>query len=134
VPWLAVPHAKPHQLTRRPFPPAQTGLGQGVAIASIISGILGPVAQAGSDIYRTREEGKVAKSELKQRGVEFAQLQELQKLQLEAQERQYRLGQEAAIQQSQLRIAAAQRMGPYAIGGAAVVVGGVLMVMLLRKN
>lgn len=113
-----------------PFPPQ--GLGQGAAIASVITGIIGPLASAGTDIFRTREEGKIAKKELKQRGVEFAQLQELQKLQLEAQERQQRLAQQAAIQQSQLRAATFQQTAPYVVGGVALVVGGVLVVMLIR--
>ena len=127
MPWIA----NPHRAARR-FYPAQQGLGQGFEIASIITGILGPVAQAGTDIYRTREEGKIAKKELQQRGVEFAQLQELQRLQLEAQERLSRLAQEAAIQQSQLRTSAFQQTAPYVAGGVALVVGGILMVVLLR--
>ena len=93
------------------------GLGQ----AEIIAAILGPVVTGGADIYRTSEESKLSKSELKRRAIEFAQMSQFQKERAEAADQARLVAQHLDMQQRALRGAWWERNLPL-IAGAAVLV------------
>ena len=96
---------------------------QGLGQAEIVAAILGPVVTAGADIYRTREESRFSKSELKQRGKEFAADSELRREQLRAAEIAQIMQQRAAMQSQALR-------GAWWQGNLPLIVGGSLLAVL----
>ena len=93
------------------------GLGQ----AEIVAAILGPVVTGGADIYRTHQEGKISKEELKQRQREFVELSRLQQEQLEARERSDIVRRHSDLQQRALSSAWWQRNLPLFIGGGLLI-------------
>jgi len=89
------------------------GLGQ----AEVIAALVGPLVQGGADIYRTVEESKAAKKELKARQQEALIAQTTERERLAALERQSALATAAAIRQSQASQAFWAQYMPYIFGG-----------------
>jgi hypothetical protein len=94
------------------------GLGQ----AEILAAIIGPLATGGADAYRTYEEGRYSKKELKQRKVEFAQMSQLERERFEAADRARLVAQHTALQQKALRGAWWERNLPLIVGGSVLAV------------
>jgi len=89
------------------------GLGQGEVIAALV----GPLVQGGADIFRTIEESKASKKELKARQQEALIAQTTERERLAALERQGALATAAAIRQSQASQAFWAQYMPYIFGG-----------------
>lgn len=94
--------------------------------ADVVAAIVGPLATGGADVYRTYEEGRLGRKELKQRKREFKQLSQLYEKQQEAAERQQALAAAAKIRQEQIRSAQQARVAPYLLGAAAI--GGLALI------
>ena len=109
---------------------AQSGLGY----AQVVAAILGPLVEGGASIYSTAAGAKTSKAELKQRKVEFAGQQELNKQALEAQQRQFSLAQRAAIQQAQIAQASAERNAPYIVAVVGLAVLGFISASALKPK
>jgi hypothetical protein len=97
----------------------------GGAIATVIGSAIGPLAQAGADVYATHQDTKIQKRELKQREAEFARMQELARKQLLAQERQATLERHAALQRAKIYGYWTTSNMPYVVGGVALIVLGI---------
>jgi len=93
-----------------------SGLGQGEIIASLV----GPLVQGGADIFRTIEEGKTVKKELKQRQQEALIAQTSEREQLSAMERQQALATAVSLRQTQASQAFWSQYMPYIFGGVGV--------------
>ena len=106
------------------------GLGQ----AEIVAAILGPLVTGGADIYRTSEEGKFSKDQLKQRQREFEASAKFQQEQFEAEERARIMGRHAAVQQSAIRSAWLQQNMPLIIGGGLLIALGLAAALGSRRK
>lgn len=89
--------------------------------ADVIAAIVGPLATGGADAYRTYEEGRYSKKELKQRKVEFAQMSQLEKERFEAEQRAQLVAQHAETQRKALQGAWWERNLPLIVGGGVLV-------------
>jgi hypothetical protein len=108
--------------------------GMGSVVATVIASAIGPLAQAGADVYSTHEGSKIQKKELKQREAEFARLQDLARRQLLAQERQAILSRQTSLQQAKIWGYWATQNMPYVIGGVALVVLGLTASRTLGRS
>jgi len=93
--------------------PAQSGLGY----AQVVSAILGPLVTGGADIYRTSQESKISKDELKQRRREFEAQAQLAQETLEAQERAQLIATHVTLQQKAASQAWWSQNMPMIVGG-----------------
>jgi len=105
------------------------GLGQ----AGVIAAILGPVVSGGADAFRTYEESRLSKKELKQRQLEFAQMSKLKRDMAEAQSRNALMAQQISLQKSSMRGAWWQQNLPLIAGGVVLVALAVAAVSVGRR-
>ncbi len=106
------------------------GLGQ----AEIVAAILGPVVTGGADIYRTSQESKLRKKELKYQAAEFVERSKFQREQLEAHERAQIIARHSATQQAALRSAWWDRNLPLVVGGGALIALGLAAVATRKRG
>jgi hypothetical protein len=92
--------------------------------AAAIAAITGPLAAAGSDIYRTSSDSKQNRKELKQREREFQALIPV----YERQQKQQALTTVAAVRQQQIVSGYQAVYAPYMLG--AVAVGGLALIAI----
>lgn len=105
------------------------GRGSGLGWVEAIAAILGPIVEGGASIYATTIQQKQAKGELKQRKAEYQGQQAEEAAARAAQERQYVLAQQGAIQQAQIARAYAERNWPYIV--AAVGLGALAIITVV---
>jgi multidrug efflux pump subunit AcrA (membrane-fusion protein) len=110
------------------------GQPSGLGYAAAVAAILGPLVEGGAAIYGTTVQQKQAKSELRQRKVEFAGQQELQKQAIEAQKAQFSLAQRAAIQQAQINRAYTQRAMPFVVAAVGLAVLGLVSTAAVKSK
>jgi len=94
------------------------GLGQ----AEIIAAIIGPLATGGADAYRTYEEGKYSKKELKQRAIEFERMSQFQKERAAAADQARLVSAHMAAQRGALQRAWWERNLPLIVGGTVIAI------------
>ena len=108
------------------------GMGS-LGYAQIVSAIVGPLATSGADIFRTSQESKISKRELKQRRREFEAQERLARETLEAQERSQIVSQHAALQRSAASQAWWARNTPLVAGVVALTVLAIAVASLGKK-